>query len=79
MVMLAGSCLRSSGNLVCLFSFQMAVEMFDYLDDVIALQATSKYNCLFHPMLNVFSLRFFLLHLSYSQSSIPLPHSMSTQ
>lgn len=26
------------------FSFQMAVEMFDYLDDVIALQATSKFS-----------------------------------
>lgn len=29
-------------------SFQMAVEMFDYLDDVIALQATSKTKT--HPM-----------------------------
>lgn len=28
--------------LCLLVSFQMAVEMFDYLDDIIALQATSK-------------------------------------
>lgn len=25
-----------------IFSFQMAVEMFDYLDDILALEATSK-------------------------------------
>lgn len=60
-------------NFVYIASFQMAVEMFDYLDDVMGVQATSKWKCYFF---NAIEYQFISISiLFYAQFSIPSHHS----